>query len=74
MLGLFVSTMILNLFFLNLPVTGEPLELAAFFRVSISQHLMGVLGGVVWFAGMLAGLLAFRQELGSTRTPRWLTA
>jgi len=63
-LGMFVSTMVLNLFFLNLPVEGEPLELAAFFRVSIFQHLMGILGGVVWFAGALAALLVLSPRAG----------
>ena len=68
-LGLFVSTMILNLFFLNLPVAGEPLELAAFFRVSIFQHLMGILGGVVWFAGMLTALLAVSPRSATHPNP-----
>lgn len=55
--GVFGATLILNLYFINLPVEGEPLELTDFFRTTLPQHLLGILGGALWFAGLLAFLL-----------------
>jgi len=56
-LGVFVSTFIFNLFFMNLPVEGEPLEFRDYFKGSLKQHLFGVAGGVVWCLGTLANFV-----------------
>jgi glucose uptake protein len=55
--GVFGATLVLNMYFINLPVEGEPLELDDFFRTTIRQHLLGILGGALWFAGLFAILL-----------------
>lgn len=52
--GMFVSTFIFNLFFINLPVEGEPVDIVAFFHGSLMQHLVGVLAGMVLCTGILA--------------------
>ncbi len=57
-LGVFSSTFIFNLFFMNLPVEGEPLELLDYFKGLPRQHLLGVLGGVLWCAGTIANFVA----------------
>jgi glucose uptake protein len=56
--GVFFSTFVYNLYFMNLPVQGPPVELRDYFRGRPVQHLLGVLGGMVWCAGTLAGLVA----------------
>ena len=53
-----VCTSLLTLLFMNLPVEGEPLEILDIFRTSISHHLAGMLSGGVWFAGLIAILVA----------------
>ncbi|RPI18760.1 MAG: hypothetical protein EHM65_01975 [Acidobacteriales bacterium] len=53
-LGVFGSTMVYNLFFLNLPVQGRPLEILEYFRCRPRQHLLGLLGGLVWGGGIIA--------------------
>lgn len=56
--GVFFSTFVFNLFFMNLPVEGEPLELREYFLGSGKQHLLGVLGGAIWCAGGVAAFVA----------------
>jgi glucose uptake protein len=48
------STFVFNLFFMNLPVEGDPLEIADYFKAEIKNHILGVLAGAVWGIGALA--------------------
>jgi glucose uptake protein len=57
-LGVFFSTFVFNLFFMNLPVEGEPLEFPDYFKGLPKQHLLGVVGGIVWCAGTIANFVA----------------
>jgi glucose uptake protein len=52
--GLFFSTLVFNLFFVNLPVEGEPLELLSYFQGGVAPHLIGAGAGVVLCTGILA--------------------
>jgi len=56
--GVFCSTVLYVPFFLNFPVSGKPLAVSAYFRGTKRQHLLGVLGGMLWMAGGLANVLA----------------
>lgn len=56
--GVFISTFAFNLFFMNLPVRGEPLEMLEYFRGTVRQHLLSIAGGLVWGVGAVAFLLA----------------
>jgi glucose uptake protein len=56
--GMFASTFVYNLFFINLPVEGEPLELLAYFGGGLRSHLVGVGAGIVLCTGILAYLVA----------------
>ena len=55
-LGVFMSTFIYNIYFLNLPVQGRALGMAQYFSGTRKQHLLGLVGGIVWCAGLLAVL------------------
>jgi len=55
--GALASTFILNLFLMNLPVEGEPLEILEYFRGSWLNHLWGFAGGAIWSAGLVALLV-----------------
>jgi glucose uptake protein len=57
-IGVFASTFVFNLFFMNLPVEGDPLEIADYIKTPIKNHLLGVLGGAVWGLGALAIFVA----------------
>jgi len=56
-LGVFLSTFVFNLFFMNLPVQGEPLEVPDYFKGLPRQHLLGVAGGILWCAGAVANFV-----------------
>lgn len=50
-IGVFVTTFVYNLYFMNLPVKGEPVSFFAYFTGSLGQHALGLLGGILWALG-----------------------
>ncbi|MGD0297770.1 MAG: hypothetical protein ABSE86_11695 [Bryobacteraceae bacterium] len=57
-LGVFFSTFIYNLYFLNLPVQGEPLSMFDYFKGTLSQHALGIIGGIIWCTGAISNFVA----------------
>jgi glucose uptake protein len=57
-IGVFFSTFIFNIYFLNLPVIGEPIGMFQYFTGTTRQHVLGILGGAIWCAGMLTNYVA----------------
>jgi glucose uptake protein len=58
-LGVFVSTMVFNLFFMNLPIEGPPVELRDYvMKAGIGHHLLGLAGGAIWCVGAVAAFAA----------------
>jgi glucose uptake protein len=57
-LGAFASTIVFSLFFMNLPVQGRPLEIMDFVGMRANRHVYGLLGGIVWFSGAVALMVA----------------
>jgi glucose uptake protein len=56
--GVFFSTFVFNMFFMNLPVQGEPVELLDYFRGRLKDHALGWLGGAIWYTGAIASFAA----------------
>jgi len=56
--GVFLSTFIFNLFFMNLPVEGPPVAMPEYFKGTGGQHLLGVVGGLIWATGTIANFVA----------------
>jgi len=57
--GVFASTFVFNLFFMNLPVQGEPVEVLDYIRQgNAKRRLLGMAGGLVWCAGAIATFVA----------------
>ena len=56
--GVFFSTFVFNLFFMNLPVEGDPLEIADYIKTPVKNHLLGAIGGAVWGLGAVATFVA----------------
>ena len=56
-IGALPTTLILNLFLMNLPVEGEPLEVLEYLHGSAKSHFWGLAGGALWSAGLVALLV-----------------
>ena len=56
--GVLVTTPVYNLFFMNLPVEGEPIGFREYFRGGRKEHLLGLLGGIIWMVGTVANFVA----------------
>ncbi len=56
--GVFLSTFIFNLYFLNLPVQGVALSMFDYFKGSARQHALGIIGGLIWCIGAIANFVA----------------
>jgi glucose uptake protein len=57
-LGILIATAIIDPFFFNFPVAGNPVGLADYFKGTGKQHALGFLGGVIAGAAFLTGMLA----------------
>ncbi|MGH9581871.1 MAG: hypothetical protein ACRD4O_02905, partial [Bryobacteraceae bacterium] len=62
-IGIIVSTIIFNFYFLNISIEGAPVGFGAYFRGKPSQHFLGFASGAMLVFGLLAALL-------STSVPR----
>lgn len=56
--GVFITTPPYNLFFMNLPVEGEPVRFTEYFRGGFKLHLWGWIGGIIWAIGLISNLAA----------------
>jgi glucose uptake protein len=56
--GVFVSSFVFNTFQMKKPFSGSPLNLAHYLVGSVKDHLVGILGGAIWFVGMALSILA----------------
>ncbi len=57
-LGILFTTPVFNIFFMNLPVEGEPVSFGEYFRGTTRQHLLGLAGGIIWATGTIANFVA----------------
>jgi glucose uptake protein len=57
-LGVFGSTFVFNIYFMNLPIEGEPIGPKKYFRAPKAYHFWGVLGGVIWAIGGVSNFVA----------------
>jgi len=56
--GVFLSTPVFNVFFMNMPVTGKPIGFKRYLRGTLRQHLLGLAGGTIWTIGAIANFAA----------------
>ena len=57
-LGVFLSTFVFNLFFMNFPIEGAPVAISEYFKGTAGQHLLGIVGGLIWATGTIANFVA----------------
>jgi glucose uptake protein len=53
-LGLFFSTFVFNVFFINLPVQGDPAEIGDYLKAGLLTHAKGIFAGLIFCSGMVA--------------------
>jgi len=56
--GVFLSTFVFNLFFMKFPVEGPPVTMSEYFAGTGRQHMLGIVGGLIWAAGTIANFVA----------------
>jgi glucose uptake protein len=56
--GVLLTTPVYSLFFMNLPVEGDPVKFRDYFAGSAKVHLLGLLGGIIWMTGTVANFVA----------------
>lgn len=56
--GVLLSTLLYVPFFLNFPVEGRPIGARQYFSGNTKQHLLGILGGIVWMTGAVCNFVA----------------
>lgn len=56
--GVFVSTIIFNPFFMRYPVQGEPVKMKEYWKGNLRTHMSGVTGGFIWMLGMVVSFMA----------------
>ncbi len=61
-IGIAISTFVYGLFFMNLPVQGDPLELTAYFKGKAKSHWLGIGGGILFYFGLISLLIVARAE------------
>jgi glucose uptake protein len=72
-IALLVSTVVLNLYFMNIAISGEPIGFNAYFTGLPYQHFLGFAGGAIWALGMLAQGLAMSAPASIDLDPRLVT-
>jgi glucose uptake protein len=63
--GVWLSTLLYNPFFMFFPVQGKPLEIKLYFSGRKREHLLGVFAGMLWMTGGLANVLVAPSSLGA---------
>jgi glucose uptake protein len=58
-IGMMLSTIVFNFYFMNIAIEGGAIQLSAYFRGNPRQHFLGFAAGAMWATGALAAMLAF---------------
>jgi glucose uptake protein len=74
--GVFFSSFVFDIFFMNLPVEGEPAEFGWYLNGGLKQHLSGLVSGFVWYTGILSAWVcaSVPEAIQGTPLPRFLLA
>jgi len=57
-IGIFLSNFLFNTYIMRRPFAGAPVNFSQYFKGSFTEHLTGILGGVVWCIGMSFNIIA----------------
>lgn len=57
-IGVFLSSFVWNLYLMKHPIDGKRISCQAYFKGSLKEHSIGLLGGIIWCIGMGFSLVA----------------
>jgi glucose uptake protein len=57
-IGVLLSSFLWNTIAMKRPIVGSPVDFASYFRGTLSDHLTGIMGGLIWGIGMSTNLIA----------------
>jgi glucose uptake protein len=74
--GIFFSSFVFDIFFMNLPVEGEPVEFGWYLKGGLRQHLSGLASGFIWYTGIVSAWVcsSVPETMQGTPLPRFLLA
>jgi glucose uptake protein len=74
--GVFFSSFVFDIFFMNLPVEGDPVEFGWYLNGGLKQHLSGFVSGFVWYTGMVSAWVctSVPEAMQGEPLPRFLLA
>jgi len=62
-IGVALCALPMNYWMMRKPITGTPVEFSNYSSAKSSWHLWGILGGVIWCAGLSTNLISSRAQL-----------
>lgn len=57
-IGAFLCCFVVNVYFMKKPLVGEPVDFSGYFKQRTADHLLGVLGGMIWGTGTVFNFVA----------------
>lgn len=57
-IGILVSNFLFNTYIMKRPIDGAPVSYSDYFNGSVKEHLIGILGGIIWGVGMSFSIIA----------------
>ncbi|MFQ5526509.1 MAG: GRP family sugar transporter [Thermoanaerobaculia bacterium] len=57
-LGAFLCCFVVNIYFMKKPLVGTPVDFSGFFAAGARNHMLGVLGGLIWGTGTVFNFVA----------------
>lgn len=70
-IAVIISTGVFSPFFTSFAVHGAPVPLRAYFKGSLSQHLLGFMAGVLWIVGLIGRLSSGGSLTKVSAGPVW---
>ena len=56
--GVFLSTILFNPFFMRYPVLGSPVKMKEYWKGNLKTHMSGIIGGSIWMLGMVVSFMS----------------
>ena len=74
--GVFFSSFVFDIFFMNLPVEGDPVEFGWYLDGGLKQHVSGIASGFIWYTGLLSAwaCASLPEAMQVAPLPRFLLA